>query len=282
MSSFGLSMPTLQTEMRKFGDLARMADDAGFRSLWDYEAYRNPFVIHAITALTTKRIQLATGIAQAFARSPFEAANAAADVDEISGGRAILGVGAGHVRGEFEALGIDFATRGRRLDEILAALRGAFSERYVSHAGEFYRYARVGVAPQPQRELPIWVGGRGRAAWRRAGRFGDGWIPMANERAEYPEALDAMRAAARAAGRGDVAFDVGYMPPWSYLLGSVPRELPATGLAGGAAALAEDLRAARAAGANVFHLKFRARDLPEYLAQLDAFADEVLPLVKRG
>lgn len=71
--------------MHKFGEFARLAEDAGFRSLWDYESYRNPFLLHAITAAATKRIQLGTGIAQAFIRSPFEAANAAADVDELSG-----------------------------------------------------------------------------------------------------------------------------------------------------------------------------------------------------
>jgi len=92
MPNLGLSIPVLTTPIHKFGELARLADNAGFRSLWDYESYRNPFVLHALTATATKRIQLGTGIAQAFIRSPFEAANAAADIDELSQGRAILGL----------------------------------------------------------------------------------------------------------------------------------------------------------------------------------------------
>jgi alkanesulfonate monooxygenase SsuD/methylene tetrahydromethanopterin reductase-like flavin-dependent oxidoreductase (luciferase family) len=81
--------------MHRFVEFAKSADDAGFQSVWNYEFYRNPFVIHAGTAAATERIGLATGIAAAFARSPFEAANAVADVDELSGGRAILGIGPG-------------------------------------------------------------------------------------------------------------------------------------------------------------------------------------------
>ncbi|MEO0652613.1 MAG: LLM class flavin-dependent oxidoreductase, partial [Planctomycetota bacterium] len=66
---------------------------------------------------------------------------------------------------EFEALGVDFRTRGKRLDETLAAVRGAYADTYVSHEGDFFSYADVGVAPQPvQAELPIWIGGAGAAA----------------------------------------------------------------------------------------------------------------------
>jgi len=70
------------------------------------------------------------------------------------------------------------------------------------------------------------------------------------------------------------------MPPWSYLLGDVPEGVMA--LSGGAEALAQDVRAARRAGANTFHLKFRARDLAEYLEQVDAFVEDVVPLVNEA
>ena len=81
---------------------------------------------------------------------------------------------------KIEALGLDFHTRGRRLDETLAAVRGAFDSEYVSHHGEFYSYSDMGVAPTPVGSLPIWVGGMGDAAWRRVGRIGDGYVPMGN------------------------------------------------------------------------------------------------------
>lgn len=230
-------------------------------------------------AAQTSRIRLVSTIWVAAYRHPLHTAKAFGTLSHLSGGRTILGVGAGHVRGEFEALGIDFESRGRRLDESLRAIRGAFAAPYVSHAGEFHRYANVGVAPRPHGELPIWIGGRGRTAWRRVGRHGDGWIPMANEKSQYPEAIDVMRAAALEAGRGELELDVGYMPPWSYLLGPVPEGLPDGGLRGGVEGLAADLRAARAVGANVFHLRFRARSVDEYLEQLDAFREEVWPRV---
>ena len=92
-------------------------------------------------------------------------------------------------RAEFDALGVDFASRGRRLDEIIDVVRGAFGAGYVSHHGEFFSYDGMGVAPRPRRELPVWVGGMGRAAWRRCGRFGDGYIPMGNPKDQYAEII---------------------------------------------------------------------------------------------
>jgi hypothetical protein len=165
------------------------------------------------------------------------------------------------------------------LDETLAAVRGVFDEPYVSFSGAHYRYERVGVAPAPvSGALPIWVGGSGRASWRRAGRLGDGYIPMGNGADQYPDIVATIRRAAEEAGRGDAPLDIGYMPGWSYLTGPPPDGLPPT-MINGPEALAADIRRAREAGANVIHLKVRGRTLAEYLDQLDAFAADVVPLV---
>jgi len=101
---------------------------------------------------------------------------------------------------------------------------------------------------------------------------------MGNRRDQYPEIIETMHAAADAAGRADPRFDIGYHVPWCYLLGDPPDGLPPV-LVSGIDALADDLRAARGVGINTFHLKMRARTLAEYLEQLDAFAEEVVPLV---
>jgi alkanesulfonate monooxygenase SsuD/methylene tetrahydromethanopterin reductase-like flavin-dependent oxidoreductase (luciferase family) len=91
----GITMPILNQPYAKFPELARLADEAGFDSVWDYEFFRNPFMIHATCAGSTSRIQHATGIATTCSRSPFEMANAAADLDELTGGRTIVGLATG-------------------------------------------------------------------------------------------------------------------------------------------------------------------------------------------
>ena len=230
-------------------------------------------------AARTTTVNLAALVWVAAYRHPLQTAKSFGTLDHLSGGRAILGVGAGHVEAEFEALGADFRRRGRVLDEAVAAVRGAFRGEYASHSGERFAYHRMGVAPQPVRELPVWVGGSGAPAWRRTGRLGDGYVPMGNPVAQYGEIVDTIFEAASEAGRPGAGFDIGYMPPWAYLLGrAAPEGLPPT-MMFGAEALAGDIRAARAAGANAFHLKFRARSLEEYLEQFDAFAESVAPLV---
>jgi probable F420-dependent oxidoreductase len=231
-------------------------------------------------AAHTTRTRLLSVVWIAAYRHPLQTAKAFGTLDHLSGGRVILGAGAGHVESEFDALGVDFKTRGKRLDETLAAVRGAFTDTYVSHEGDFYNYADVGIAPQPAGDLPIWIGGSGKASWRRTGRVGDGYIPMGNGKEQYGEIVDTIGAAAETAGRSDATFDIGYMPPWTYLLGDVPEGVMA--LAGGVEPMVEDLRAAREGGANTFHLKFRARDLNEYLEQVDAFTEHVVPLVNEG
>ncbi len=302
--SFGVQLP-IQTLTRTLVDpweddasvddlvtVARRCDAAGydFVGVCDHVAIPdNDYAAHMTTtwydtvatlaflAAHTRTTRLLSVVWVAGYRHPLQTAKAFGTLDHLSGGRAVLGVGAGHVEAEFEALGIDFATRGRRLDETLEALRGVYDDTYVSHDGEFYSYADVGVAPQPVGDLPIWVGGSGRPAWRRTGRYGDGFIPMGNPKEQYAEIIDTVRGAATDAGRADASFDLGYMPGWAYLLGEVPEGVAA--MVGGVEALAADIREAREVGANTFHLKFRARDLPEYLEQLDAFAEAVVPLV---
>jgi len=277
--------------------IARKAEDTGhhFIGVTDHVAIPdNDYAAHMSTtwydtvatlaylAACTETVSLASVVWIAAYRHPLQTAKSFSTLDHLSGGRAILGVGAGHVEAEFDALGVDFEARGRLLDETLEAVRGAFDSPYVSHAGEAFSYSDMGVGPAPVRELPIWVGGSGRAAWRRAGRLGDGYVPMGNPVSQYGEIIDTMDAAAVAAGRDGGRFDVGFMPPWCYLLaGSAPAGLPPV-MACGAEPVAASIRAARDAGANTFHLKFRARTLEEYLEQFDVFAESVVPLVNEA
>lgn len=236
----------------------------------------------AFLAGQTQRVRLLSVVWIAAYRHPLLTASSFGTLDHLSGGRVILGVGAGHVEGEFEALGVPFAERGAILDETLEALSGVFADTHVSFEGQRYRYHDVGVAPRPaQGRFTTWIGGNSKAAWRRVGRFGDGYIPMGNPVDQYAEIVATIRESAEASGRGDTSFDIGYMPGWAHLTGGAADDLPPTQIFG-PEALAEDMRAARAAGANTFHMKLRGRTLGEYLEQLDAFAEDVVPLVDEG
>ena len=306
--SFGMQLP-IQTLTRTLVDpwedgasvadlvaIAQRCDSAGFDfvGVCDHIAIPdNDYAAHMTTtwydtvatlaylAATTERTRLLSVVWVAPYRHPLQTAKAFGTLDHLSGGRAILGVGAGHVEAEFEALGVDFHTRGKRLDETLDAVRGAFTDTYVSHEGDFYSYTDVGIGPAPVGELPIWVGGSGSAAWRRTGRIGDGFIPMGNPKEQYAEIVETAAEAAAAAGRAEAAFDMGYMPPWAYLLADTAPEGVVAMLAG-PEALAADIRAAREAGANTMHVKFRSRDVAEQLEQIDAFVEQVVPLVDEG
>jgi len=104
---------------------------------------------------------------------------------------------------------------------------------------------------------------------------------MATTLDQYGEIIGTIRQAAEDAGRGDAQFDIGFMPSWAHLTGGAADDLPPTQIIG-AEPLAEEMRRARAAGVNTFHMKFRGRTFQEYLEQLDAFEEDVVPLVNEG
>lgn len=187
-------------------DLAVEADRLGFESLWMPEhlvfttglssdpsrsAYPGeggppvvpstplfdaPAYLCALAALT-ERIRLGTAVHLFALRHPLVAARAFATLDHVSGGRAIAGVGAGWYAGEWAAAGLDFATRGRRLDEAIDVARRLWSEAAVEHHGEFFDFDEVAFEPKPG-HIPIMAGGESPAALRRAATRCDGWIAM--------------------------------------------------------------------------------------------------------
>ncbi len=239
----------------------------------------DPVATLGFLAAHTTSVRLLSEVLVAAHHHPLQTASTFATLDHLSGGRAILGLGAGHLEGEFAALGTPFAERGAILDETLEALSGVFREPYVSFAGEHFRYGPVGVAPRPVTgALTTWIGGKGKAAWRRTGRFADGYIPMGNPLVQYGEIVDTICESAATHGRDGARIDIGYMPGPAHLTGGRQEGLlPIQHHS--AQSLAEQIIAGRAAGAAVMHLKFRARTLAEYLEQFDAFAERVVPLV---
>jgi probable F420-dependent oxidoreductase len=214
-------------------DLAVEADRLGFESVWIPEhlvfatdlstaaypgssepgivpatpLYDAPAYLSALAAVTS-RIRLGTAVYLFGLRHPFITARAFATLDQISQGRAIVGVGSGWYEGEWQAAGIDFKSRGRRLDEALDVARRLWTEPAVAHRGEFFDFPEVAFEPKPvQSPLPVLVGGESTAALRRAARH-DGWISMPQTLPGVRSQLDKLQAFREEYGRSAEPFEV--------------------------------------------------------------------------
>jgi probable F420-dependent oxidoreductase len=129
-------------------------------------------------------------------------AKQAAEVDLLCNGRLRLGVGLGWNAVEYEALGQEFSTRGRRLEEQVPLLRRLWTEHSVTHHGKFERVSGAGIAPLPvQRPIPVWFGASSPPAYERAGRLADGWFPMFEPGPRFDAARALVEESAGRAGR---------------------------------------------------------------------------------
>lgn len=151
----------------------------------EHDPFHDPFVMFAYLAAITERIEFATGILILPQRQTMLVAKQAADLDLLSGGRFRLGVGVGWNYVEYNALGEDFATRGRRADEQIGVLRDLWRGEVTSYDGEFDSLDRGALIPAPIRQIPIWVGGFSPPAFRRGVTLGDGFMFAGNESAVH-------------------------------------------------------------------------------------------------
>lgn len=163
--------------------------------------FHEPFVLFGFLAALTS-MELVTGIVILPQRQTALVAKQAAEVDLLSGGRLRLGVGIGWNAVEYEALGQDFTTRGRRLEEQVRLLRQLWTERSVTFDGKFDRVRGAGLFPMPtQQPIPVWLGGSSAPAYRRMGRLADGWFPQVPPGPRLSEALGAIAEGAAEVGR---------------------------------------------------------------------------------
>lgn len=140
------------------------------------DPFHDPFVMFAYLAGMTQRIEFASGVLILPQRQTVLVAKQAADLDLLSGGRQRLGVGVGWNYVEYDALGEDFRTRGARADEQIGLMRQLWTGEVLSYEGRFDRMDRGRLIPGPARQIPIWIGGFGDAAFRRGARLGDGFM----------------------------------------------------------------------------------------------------------
>lgn len=175
-------------------------------------------------AAHTTRARLLTSVMVVPHRPAVLTAKALATVDVLSGGRLVVGCGAGWLREEFEAIGAPaFEHRGRVTDEYIRAFRTLWSDAAPEHHSPFVSFEAIRFAPKPVQQPgpPIWTGGESPAALRRAGRLGDGWYPIGSNPSFPLRSLAAMQASmatvrrhAEEAGRDPAALDFGLQAPW--------------------------------------------------------------------
>jgi probable F420-dependent oxidoreductase len=163
--------------------------------------FHEPLVLFGFLAAITS-LELVTGIVILPQRPTALVAKQAAEVDLLCNGRLRLGVGLGWNAVEYEALGQDFSTRGRRLEEQVPLLRRLWTERSVTHHGRFEHISGAGIAPLPvQRPIPVWFGAASPPAFERAGRLADGWFPMFEPGPRFDAARAVVEESADRAGR---------------------------------------------------------------------------------
>lgn len=223
-------------------------------------------------AARTERVNLLSHVYVVPYRHPLSVAKSFATLDLLSGGRAIAGVGIGHVEGEFATLGVDFRTRGRVLDTALPVLREALA------TGRFNGTVIEPRSPRPDGP-PIWVGGSSEAALRRAATLGDGWLPQGPPKMGFRGAIELLRRTREEAGREE-AFDIGMMAGGVHL-GDPTWELPEhTIVTADPDELAAKLARFCSVGANQLQVRFAARSADEMCEQIERFGAEVWPLVR--
>jgi probable F420-dependent oxidoreductase len=227
--------------------------------------FHEPFVLFGYLAGIAS-LELVTGIIILPQRQTALVAKQAAEVDLLSGGRFRLGVGLGWNAVEYEALGQDFTSRGRRVEEQVDLLRRLWTEPSVTYQGRFDTVTGAGLAPLPvQRPIPIWFGAQSERAYRRVGQLADGWFPQVPPGPKLDEARAVVDQAAVAAGRDPAQLGMEGRVSW--------RDSPDK--------LAEHAATWREAGAthiSVNTMGSGLRTVDDHLAALEAAAEILRPL----
>ena len=229
---FWLSLVSVR-ESEQLPEIARFAEELGFHGLMvgDHLAWPahiesrypyspdgkifvppdtpwlDPWVLFAHLGALTTKLEFASNIYLAALRDPFTAAKGVATAAVLTQHRVICGVSAGWLKEEYELAGVDFASRGRRLDEVLAVMRKLWSGKVVKHDGEFFRFEGISC-PAPARPVEIWCGGDAPPAMRRAAG-NDGWLPLPMTVAQAAAAVGKLRAMRKADGLAPETFRVG-------------------------------------------------------------------------
>lgn len=211
----GIHLPQLgrSASLDHIVDVARRAEAAGFDDVWtaDHVAvpttlegmpgfFPEPVPVLSAAAAHTSRVGLGVSVLIPAYRNPTHFAKQWATLDWLSGGRTILGVGAGWLEPEFEACGVPMVDRARRLDDYIGGWRAAWSGE-TSYESDHFSFHDVKIKPAPAGRAPIWIGGTSKGALRRAATIGDGWIGTLAPPQVFAERLEALRGLMDEVGR---------------------------------------------------------------------------------
>ncbi len=154
-------------------------------------------------AAVTERVGLGTEVLVLPQRQPVLAAKQFSTIDTLSGGRLRVGVGVGWQESEYDALGMDFHTRGRAMDEAIALMQACWRDETIEFAGDHFSAESMAMEPKPPQGggIPLWIGGGSKAALRRAGQVGDGWMASGMLGSQGADAIAEVKAEAERAGR---------------------------------------------------------------------------------
>jgi probable F420-dependent oxidoreductase len=228
---FWQMVPWMETE--QLAGVAKFAEEVGFEGVMNADHAVYPEVVNApypysptgkplmspdwpypdawITimamAAATTTLKLSTSVYVLPLRSPFEVAKATGTLAILSNNRFILGAGIGWMKDEFDIYGVDFRTRGKRMDETIEILRLLWAGGMVSYEGEIFGFPNLQIAPAPEKTVPIYLGGSSPAALRRIAKMADGFIGNGNMPDEVPGLIAEIQRLRAEAGRSHLPFE---------------------------------------------------------------------------
>lgn len=180
----------------------------GWRGYTEKDLFHEPFVLFGYFAALTQ-LELVTAVIILSQRQTALVAKQAAEVDVLTGGKLRLGVGVGWNHVEYEALGEDFHTRGRVIEEQIEVLRLLWSREVVSYKGKYHTITEAGLNPLPvQHSIPIWTGGSADVLLRRTARLADGWFPLGSPNDKMRQTVERLRGYIQEAGREQSAVGI--------------------------------------------------------------------------
>lgn len=236
----------------------------------------------AFLAGCTSRITLGISVLVLPYRHPLYWARVAASIERLSRGRLTMGIGVGWMEEEFTALGVPFKDRGKMTDEQLQVIQEIWSREHASFSGQFYEFQDLAFFPKPMQQprIPIWVGGEGAAAHRRAARYGDAWFPYFVDvtPAELELGYREVRRGAEALGRNPDQVLLACCRPIEVTPHPVPQNERL--LCGSPEQLVEALKAYQAIGVKHLALQFMTPRWPDRVLQIARFAEEVMPQLR--